>query len=500
LRRRRIACVLSALLGSATTARANIIVLDSCVQQCSDDDVRDFKLVREALAGYRVASDPDSITHVYLHSWDIVDAFEPGTPLPAAADPGLAPEELTEELTRGLSDWASGRNEEAEQELGVAIRKARANPELVLSNPAMRNLVQRSIIGRSVSLERLADERRHASTSAPNPTDKARLDTEARRFEDDARSTMEELVCNTNEQSILDTRGPEADKVFQDSRHALGARGKGSLVAQIDDESALFWLSVTSEPHKSLFSSDELACRFRLFVRDPQDRKLRIDTVVQPGRQTLADIHWTHDLANQLIATRPGAIGFVYPSDADRIHEPERVRDIGTASPQTSIVVVLAHVPWHGSEGVAAVIYDARSGHVWRSEIASMEEPKDGARQLAAALLGANAEHSLVTRIARAPWDSVPVDTQATSGREIWPWYGLGWTFAGSGLVGAGIGIAITGDETDRHTMYVLGGTALAIGLVTTSLYLFLPHEKRQVSIAALPTRDGFFGSVGWSF
>jgi hypothetical protein len=187
----------------AGEARAVVIALDTCVGKCTEEDLRLARAFRQVLA---------STTQVTAIPSEVMQALSDGMPRSALLPPSLTARELADRLRLGIDHWVSGRYADAENQLADALISVRVNPELVTSDPILRQLIPRAHVARAVSLWRLG----HRTI---------------------AQEVIAELVRTLPEQSILDTWGTEADKIFQLARKELEALGKGSLVVEIADDS-----------------------------------------------------------------------------------------------------------------------------------------------------------------------------------------------------------------------------------------------------------------------
>lgn len=474
-----------ATLVSIQPARADVLVLDACVKQCDDDDLRVIGALRAELAGpqhkERLIADPRAV----------LERLGDGTPLPAMANPSLTPDALTDALKAGLDDYTSGRYEQAAERLARALDDAAVNPALVVSDPSLRNLVPRAIVGRAVSLARQADASQRAADAAKRGPERDALAAEAHKLADAAQSAMTELVRITPEPSILDSRGPEADRIFQAARDALAARGKGSLVIQVDDPSALFYLDEAGEPHQSLYSADLLPGRYRVLVRDPRGRARRYAIEVVPQRQTLLDIRWSRDAELDVISARRARVGFTYASEAERAEEPAYVRHVGALA-HSGVIVVIGRVAWRGAPAMFAVSYDGELGTPLRAGVAPLGDLPRSARELVAYLESPHAEAPLVTRLDAPPWLA---HAQPEIARANAP-YELGYAASGALVVAGAVLVA-----TDRRTAgYITGGLGLGLAALTTVLYVRRGGDARAPQIAIAPLGTGVYAAVGWSF
>jgi hypothetical protein len=447
-------------LTSAGEARAVVIALDTCVGKCTEEDQRLVRAFRQVLA---------STTQVTATPSDVMQAISDGMPRSALLTPSMTARALADGLKLGIDHWVGGRYAEAENQLADALISVRVNPVLVTSDPILRQLIPRAYVARAVSLWRLG----HRTT---------------------AQGVIAELVRTMPEQSILDTWGSEADKIFQLARKELEALGKGSLVVEIDDPNTIFYVNEAGQPQRMMFTGMLYPGPYRILVQDANGRNRLFHIKVEPNSTSMLRIRWQRDLQ---FSTSGEHIGFVFESAADRVHEGEYARHVASLAKATH-AVVFGRVRWRNGPALIATIYRASDSSVVRAGVVSLQRDEDSAlRQLADFLSSQLANTPRVTRLAAPPWDPAGTIDHGLGLR-----YPLGWGLGAVALT-AGVALRVTADDSARrtHAGYALIGAGLAAGLATTVLYLRRSNDAPQsITAAVVPMRSGLLVTLGGSF
>ena len=208
-------------MGPSRVVRADVLVLDACMKECNEADLKAIGNIRRVIETelrnpYQIAS-PEAV----------LQRLARRVPFPAVQDPLLTTEKLESHLRDGIDKWSAAHinlpreNEEAVESLKIALAEAMDNPAIAFSHPRLRPLIQHAYIGMAICLLRL---KRLA----------------------EAKSAIADMVRAPPDTSILDLAGTDADRVFQQSRSDLLARGTGSLTVQVDDPNVKFYLNITS--------------------------------------------------------------------------------------------------------------------------------------------------------------------------------------------------------------------------------------------------------------
>jgi uncharacterized membrane protein YedE/YeeE len=453
LRRHVLWVTLVIAMALAREARAVVIVLDTCVIRCTEEDrrlIEEFRRVLGSRLGLAVAPS------------EVMEAIDDGMPRPAITTIGLTARKLADELRSGVDHWISGRYGSAEERLADAFILVKLNPELVMSDPSLRQLIPRAYVGWAVSLWRLG---RRAK----------------------AREVIAELVRTLPEQSILESWGTEADKIFQLARKELEALGKGSLVVEVDDPSTIFYVNEAGQPQRALFAAMLYPGPYRILVQDARGRSRHFRIEVAANSTSMLRIRWRRDLQFSVANEH---IGFVFESAAERVHEGDYARYFASLA-KSDLAIVFGRISWRRRPAVVATIYRASDSSVLRAGVVSIQGDEAAAlRELASFLVSQSASTSHVTRLAMLPWE----EASAADG-ALGFGYPLGWGLA-AGALAVGVTLRVTeGDSAShRYVGYALIGVGLAAGVGTTVLYLHRDSAPPQsVTAVMAPTRAGLF-------
>ncbi|HSK04592.1 MAG TPA: tetratricopeptide repeat protein [Kofleriaceae bacterium] len=460
-------CVVAAIaIAAAPDARADVLVLDTCVIECDDDDRRLLGAFR------RMAASRFKRPGLAINPSDVLEAIGDGVPWPAVMDPGMTSREIIEDLKLGIEHWINGRYEQAATQLEEGLGSARLHPGLVASDAILRQLIPRAHVARAVSLWRLG--RRAA-----------------------AKDAIAELVRTLPEQSILDSWGTEADKIFQLARKELEALGKGALVVEVDDPSTLFYINEAGQPHRSMFAAVLHPGTYQVLVQDATGKSRRFLATVRPNGTAMLRIRWRRDTRFSSSGDR---VGFVFESAAERVNEGDHARHFASLA-NSDLVVVIGRARWRKRPVMVGTIYSVSSGSAYRVGAVPIagDEP-DAMRELATFLFSPSEPAPSVIALAAPPWEAPA--PEATS-----PWLGiqypLGWALSG-GAIAAGATLIATGSDgaPGGYARYTLVGVGLIGGLVTTVFYLHRGNAKSPAGATAMvvPTRTGLFAGVGWRF
>ncbi len=463
-------CVLCAVAviasPAARDARADVIVLDTCVIECDDEDRRLFGAFR------RMAASAFDRPGLAITPSDVLDAIGDGMPWPAGTDPGMTSHEIIEDLKLGIEHWINSRYEQAATQLEEGLGSARLHPVLVASDAVLRQLIPRAHVGRAVSLWRLG---RHVA----------------------AKDAIAELVRTLPEQSILDSWGTEADKIFQLARKELEALGRGALVVEVDDPSTIFYINEAGQPHRSMFAAVLHPGTYRVLVQDASGRSRRFHATIRPNGTAMLRIRWRRDTRFSSSGDR---VGFVFESAAERMSEGDHARHFASLA-KSDLVVVIGRIRWRKRAAMIGTIYSVSDGSAYRVGVVPIagDEP-NAVRALATFLFSPSEPVPSVTELAAPPWESLASDAPDT-------WLGiqhpLGWALSGGAIAAGATLMATDSNSAQRgYLSYALVGAGLVGGIVTTIWYLHRGNAKSPPMATAMvvPTRAGLVAGVGWQF
>lgn len=455
--------VVAGAMASARDAAAGVIVLDTCVRECTDEDLRMIGAFRRILVSELNRSGLVAEPRAVL-------GYVDGAPKAAIEDSTTSSRQLIDDLKLGVEHWVNGRYDQAASQLDVGLALARRNPGLVVSDPTLRQLIPRAHVGRSVSLLRLG-----------------------RRTE--AKVAIGDLVRTLPEQSILDSWGTEADKIFQLARKELEALGKGSLVVEVDDPSAIFYVNEAGQPHRSMFTATLHAGRYRILVQDASGRSRRFDMTVTPSETAMLRIEWRRELEFSSSADR---VGFTFKTAAERAREGAYARHFASLA-RSELAVVVGRIRWRRHAAMVGTIYHVGTEVPYRVGVVPLTGDETAAlRELAAFLFSPGSPAPNVTPLPGPPWEARASDAEA---EPLDPGYPLGWALS-AGTIAMGAVMVAAGDDNSLRTTagYALAGVGLLGGVTTTILYLRRDSARPMAAVIVGPTRAGLFAGLTRSF
>jgi hypothetical protein len=466
------------LLATRGTSSANVLVLDVCMQKCTDDDWRAITNIRLVLQSevhnsYLVASVEEMIYRL-----------GGSVPFPGIDDPNLTAQQLAKELQDGIGLWAAGDHETAAESLKGALAKALANPALVADDATLRRLVQKAYIGRSVSLYRL---KRTNDVKDPNVVE--------------AMEAMGDMVRMTPEASIKDIWGRKPDEVFQMARGDLIARGTGTLSIQINDPTAVFYLHPAGEPRKGAFTGEVFSGVYHIFVTDAENRCRRYSVVVAPHQHAVLNIDWRRDTRIEVRLSRPpqdgrpwiprDRIGFTFSSFAERRREADYASDVSARVPG-SLVLVVGRIKWEGKDALIGALYApeqpaARVGIALGTDLSA-------ARDLAFFLMTDKPAPRII-QLAVTPWEVPSPPSRGSDDLSS----DAKWVIIGVGALAIATGATLyaINRAPDRNTApYGIGLGAVGVAAVGLGFWFGrTPTSAPVVSVSSSHAMIGWAGS-----
>ena len=464
------------LLATLGTANAHVLVLDVCMQQCTDDDWRAISNIRLVLQSE-------------LHNSALVASVEEmvyrlgdNIPFPGINDPDLTTQQLAKEFEDGIGRWTAGDHEAAADGLKETLGKALVNPALVAGDATLRRLVQRAYIGRSISLYRLK------KTKDPKLEPKDPWVIEAK-------EAMEDMVRMTPEPSIKDTWGTKPDEVFQMARNDLIARGTGTLSIQINDPTAVFYLHPAGQPHKGAFVGEVFSGIYHIFVIDALNRYRRYQIEVIPHEHTVLNIDWRRDTKMEVRLSRPlsngrwnsrDRIGFTFSSFAERRREADYASDIGAQVPG-SLVIVVGRIKWEGKEALMGELY-APEQPASRVGVA-LGNDLSAARDLAFFLMTDKPAPRII-QLNAPPWEVPPPSRRDDGLSSEAKWFIIG---IGCVAIAGGAALYAADSPPDRNTApYGIGFGA--VGVAAVGLGFWFGRTPSTAPVVSVSTSHVMFG------
>ena len=469
------------LIVTLGAANANVLVLDVCMEKCTDEDWRAIGNIRRVLE--REVKNNALIASVD----DMIDRLGNGVPFPGVDDPTLTVEKLTKELQDGIDMWTAGDHEAAADSLKTTLAVVLVNPALVAADATLRPLVQRAYVARAVSLYRL----KHTSDPKREAKDPRVIE---------AKEAMADMVRMTPEASIQDTWGTNPDKVFQMARNDLAARGTGTLSIQINDPTAVFYLHPAGQAHKGAFAAEVFSGVYQIFVTDAAKRCRRYRVEVFPHQQTVLNIDWRRDTKFEVSESKPppddgrpwisrARIGFTFSSFVERRHEADYASDIATQVPG-ALVVVVGRIKWEGKDALMGELYApeqpaVRVGVVLGNDLAA-------ARDLAFFLM-TDKPTPHVIQLPAPPWEALP-PAQRDDGLSS----SAKWLIIGGGAVAIATGATLYAvDRAPARNTAPYGIGFGAVGVAAVGLGFWFGRSPPTGPIVSVSSSHAMIGWAG---
>jgi hypothetical protein len=373
--------------GRDDLARADVLVLDACVEHCSEADWRAIESLRRAFSTEIENRAVIANVEDLVHRLDVL-------PLPGISDPSLTVAKLTKRVKSGIDQWTQGDYEGAAASLEGVLNEAADNPAIVAADSTLRPLIVRAYVARAVSVLRL---------SRPNEPKDARMNA--------AKNVIADLVRITTQSSIQDTAGTVPDRIFQAARSDLMARGMGRLSIQINDPSTVFYLNVAGESHTGAFAGEVFPGVYQVFVADAAKRSRRYQVEVAPHKHTVLNLDWRIDARFEVLLPPRGApgstptarvrAGFTFFSENDRRAEADLAGRFAARVPG-ALVLVVGAIKWEGKDAMIGVMYSP-DGFAERVGVVRGLDV-ELARALASYLLTTSSTPPQVIALAAPPW------------------------------------------------------------------------------------------------
>lgn len=281
--------------------------------------------------------------------------------------------------------------------------------------------------------------------------------------------------------------GTEAEKIFQLARKDLEAQGKGSLLVEVDDPDAIFYINEAGEPHRSIFAATLFPGRYRVFVQAASGASRRYEIAVTPHETTTLRLEWQRELEFESSEER---VGFSFRTAATRSHEGEYARRLA-AMAGTQTIIVVGTVRWRKRPAMIGTIYRVGADEPDRIGLAPLASDQIQALQdLATFLLSPSSPARTVIPLRALPWEPRP---DAGQDRSLL-WYPVGWAVA-AGATAAGTGLVVSDPSLRPSAGYLLLGLGLAGGITTTIFFLRRDRARSATAVQLGPARAG--GGVG---
>jgi hypothetical protein len=419
----------------------------------------------------------DEMAHqpgMYVSPAEIRTRLDDRAPRPGLADPSLQVADLVKLYEEGYRLFKAGKWDASIDKLAPAVRKAQDNPVLLVDQTHhdtwMTGLV-------ALGMSRFRKKDLQGSEQVNQEL--------ARSFPD-------------REAAIRAAHGSEPARHYAAAQNALDARGRGTLVMDVNDSTALIYVNEWDRPQNATFEANVLPGPYRVLVRRPGTDGLRYDTVVEPNRTTHLSVDLSFDETIHLTDPLAGFV-FASPGERDR-YALGYARRLATAIDTGNNVVVLVQLTtWEGHLAVMGTLHRVDTGAWVRARVAPLDgrDDPEKLRALARELLRSHIEDARIIALAD-PALRASAPPPKARGWQTWA-AGAGATAAlaiGGGLLYLRQGCGADTDpcsSPDRSAMpgYVGLAAGVALGMLATYWFIHDAKISRGPSLTAAPSSSG---------
>jgi hypothetical protein len=428
----------------------------------------------------------DEMAHqpaMYVWPTEIRARLGERAPRAGLADPSLDVSALMTRYEEGYRLFKAGKWRASADTLAAAVRAAQENPVLLVDqmhrDTWMTGLVALGMSRfRQNDLAGSDDVNRELARSFPN-----------------------------QEAAIRAAHGSEPARHYAAAQNALDAKGRGSLVVDVNDPTALIYVNEWDRPQNATFEANVLPGPYRVLVRMPGTDGLRYDTIVEPNRTTHLSVDLKFDETIHLTDQLAGFV-FASPGERDR-YALDYARRLATAiDPANNAVVLVQLTDRKGQRAVQGTVYRVDTGAWVRARLAPLDGRDDAEllRALARELLHSHVEDDRtvaladpVSRVVTPPpnvprWQIWTAGTSATAALAL-----------GGGLLYLHQGCATSVDPCSspyRSAMpgYIGVATGMALGMLAAYLFVHDARPSRGPGVTAAPSRSGGLVGVTMAF
>jgi hypothetical protein len=404
-------------------------------------------------------------------------------PRSGLADPSLQVSDLVATYVEGYRLFKAGKFDAAIAKLEPAVRKAQDNPVLLVDQ-AHHDTWLNGLVALGMSRFRKKD-----------------LDGSEEVNRELARSFPYQ------EAAIRAAHGSEPARHYIAAQNALDARGRGTLVVDVNNSAALIYVDEWDRPQNATFEANVLPGTYRVLVRMPGTDGLRYDAVVEPNRTTHLSVDLRFDGA---ITITDQFVGLVFSSESERDRSAlAYARRLATLIDAGNLAVVLVQLTdWEGQPAVMATMYRVDTGAWVRARVARLDGRDDDEklRSLAHEMVRSQLEDPRIIELpdptARAP--------TAPPRRPSWPKWAAGTGATAALAMGSGLLYLHQRCSTDatpcsglyRSAMPGYIGLAAGGALGALAAYLFFhdPAVSRGPRVTIAPTGAGAMVDVAIGF
>jgi hypothetical protein len=393
-------------------------------------------------------------------------------PRSGVGDPGLKIGDLVARMDAGYKTFKAGKYSEASEQLQAALTLALRNTALLVDQ-AHRDTLMNGLVALAMSRQRLKD---------PNG----------------AAEAIRELARSfPNQEAVIRAAyGSEPASRYADAEKELDARGRGTLVVDVNDPTAVIYVDEWDHPQNATFEAQLLPGTYRVLVRMPGTDGRRYDALVEPNRTTHLSVDLKFDAA---INVTDASAGLAFDSERDRDrYALDYARRLAAMLDAGNRLVVLASLTtWHERRAIEAIMYRLDTGAVVRRRVVPLDGHDDAGKLRALA-------HALLNSDFTDPWVLAPTDRESQprasqAERDSSPLL-AGWVLTSVAITAAATGGVLLYKHSSSSTTpgYACLGAGVALGAVAT--FLFLHDRGDGHAVTVTPTDAGASVSVGWRF
>jgi len=329
------------------------IVLESNVGECSPNMTETITPLLNTLADYGFVVKPATIASLLGEQ----------APRPGILDKGKTAKEITQQIEAGLEAFRTGRYEDAEGELQTAVRLIKRNPGVWVLDGANTALTFTAVVRLAVAQK-------------------------VNNHSDEAYETMMDLLRMSSVPVTKTKFGPRAEDLYNGAQKQARPLGRGSLVVNVTDPSAVIFLEGQFRGIGKVAVGDLIPGPRHLFVQVGSLGR-QYELAVLPDSQRAIDIDWEIDSA--LTVDDPCA-GFAFANPADRQKEGVYARQLARRWGSKKVIVVgLGRL--EGNLEVLGTVYPADGSPARRASVPA-SEGEAGMRSLARFLVdGTRSNH-----------------------------------------------------------------------------------------------------------
>jgi hypothetical protein len=397
-------------------------------------------------------------------------------PRPGLADPSLQVADLVKLYEEGYRLFMTGQWDAAIKVLVPAVQKAHDNPAL-LADQTHHDTWMTGLVALGVSLLR-----------------KKELTRSEEVFEELARSFPNQ------EAAIRAAHGGEPARLYAAAQNALATRGRGSLIVDVNNPTALISVDEWDRPQNVTFEANALPGTYRVLVQMPGTDGLRYDRLVDPNRTTRLSVDLKFDTAIT-ITSQFVALVFASQLELEQYALDYAARLATMIDTANKVVVLVQLTEREGHPAVEGALYRIDS-RAWIRGRAALLDGRGDADKL----------RELAREVACPPVEDprIIVLPDPASRPTVRGWQLLGIGAAGAFVIGAGLLYVheSCGSDADpcnspfrsRTPGYLSVVTGVALGALATFLFVRDAKTSRRPSLTVVPSRSSALIGMAMSF